>query len=137
MKNCNLAPLVLCCLLYVGISSASVKTDLPMQVTSTYSLNSISINLPLRGVALGTPGNSCVEDQSGEPKRCRLGFLASGQQETDPTWFDPWRPDKVVGGASRKQADVHKNDCKAISTPPVRHKTPARHFVKAERKETR
>jgi hypothetical protein len=135
MKNLNLMPLVLCCLFYVGSAFANVKTDLPAQVTSPPVLN--GNHLALRGLALGIQGNSCVEDQLGEPNRGPFVFVAYGQQETDPTWFDPWRPNQVGGDVSRKQADLHKNNRKAISMPPVRHKTPVRHFVKAEQKVTR
>lgn len=128
MKNRNVVPLVLCCLFYVGnafanVAFANVKAGPPAQITL----------LP----ALDTLGNSRVGDQLGGPDRGPLVFVANGQQEIDPTWFDPWPPNKTVVPVSRPQGDIPKNHRKTVSAPPVQHKTRARHFVKAGQKETR
>ena len=128
MKNLNVL-LVLCCIFYVGTAFANTKRDLPAQVTSPHALNRNS--LPTGSQA----PISCVGGQS-ERNRCPLALVAYGQQETDPTWFDPWPSTKGVMRQSRRHGDGDKNHRKTVSTPPARHKTAARHFVKAGQKET-
>jgi len=48
---------------------------------------------------------------------------AFGQQETDPTWYDPWAPVLVKPATQpRTQAPVTKKEIKATRTNVAQHK---------------
>jgi hypothetical protein len=125
MKNRNVVLfVVLGCFLLVGNAFANLPTCPPPQVRPLDSFDSNN-STPTRLVQ-DTHGNSCGANQLRGPNRCGPVFLAYRQQEVDPTWYDPWTPNKVVAPASHPQVAAHKNRRKTGSAPLVQRKTPVR-----------
>ncbi len=61
-----------------------------------------------------------------------FGTSLYGQQEVDPTWYNPWSvPNKVVAHPSQPQLAKHKNQPKIVSAVPKRQpgKFGTRQFV--------
>jgi hypothetical protein len=131
MKTRNVVLFVVfACFFLVRSGIANVRSCPPPQVRTlyTFSRNNSTLTEPVQD----THGNRCAVNQLGGPTAVGSVFLAYGQQEVDPTWFDPWAPSKVVAPASNSQVAAHKNRRRTGSAPLVERKTRVRHLVKAE-----
>ena len=126
---------VLGCFLLVGNAFANLPNCPPPQVRPLDSFDGNS-STPT-GLVQDRLGNSCGVDQLRGSNRCGPVFLAYRQQEVDPTWYDPWTPNKVVAPASHPQAAAHNNRRKTGSASLVQHKATVPPFSQERRREAK
>lgn len=137
MKNRNVVLfVVLGWFLLVGNAFANfLNCPLPQVRTTLYPFDG---NHPIpTGLVQDTHYNFCGADPLRGSNRCGSVLLAYRQQEVDPTWFNPWAPDKAVAHASHPPVAAHKNRRKTGSAARVQRKPPVRQVSQASRGETK